>query len=139
MIRWFLALLVVAAGIPGAQAREALATLDACIERLDRGLDIGYARIAARCPELTPTLLESPWAAWLPSDWDKPENQLSAQGLAELRDLLTRESAPAADRTLHVERVGAVLGRVAQPDAQACRLVGAFQAMAARTAHPAGA
>jgi hypothetical protein len=116
--RWVLALLLVAAGAPVAQTRDALGALDACIGELDRGLDIGYARISARCPDLTPSLLASAWAAWLPADWNKPDNQLSAQGLSELRDLLARESAPAAARReLHAERVGAVLARVtaAQP------------------------
>jgi len=126
--RWLLALLLVAAGAPGApaaespapdapRARDALHVLDACIEQLDRGLDIGYARIAARCPELTGGLLQSPWAPWLPSDWNKADNQLSAQGLSELRDLLTRESAPtAAGRVLHAdrERIAAVLAAVAR-------------------------
>jgi hypothetical protein len=111
--RWLLALLFVAAGAPAAEGRDALGALDACIGELDRGVDIGYARIAARCPELTPSLLASPWAAWLPADWNRPDNQLSAQGLSELRDLLARESAPAAaGRDLHVERVAAVLARI---------------------------
>jgi hypothetical protein len=116
--RWVLALLLLAAGAAAAQTRDALGALDACIGELDRGVDIGYARIAARCPELTPSLLASPWAAWLPADWNKPDNQLSAQGLSELRDLLARESAPAAARReLRIERVGAVLARLhaAQP------------------------
>ena len=113
MARWLLALLFVAAGAPAAQTRDALGALDDCLGQLDRGLDIGYARISARCPELTPSLLASPWAAWLPADWNKPDNQLSAQGLSELRDLLARETAPrAAGRDLHIERVGAVLARV---------------------------
>ena len=113
MARWLLALLFVAAGAPAAQTRDALGALDDCLGQLDRGLDIGYARISARCPELTPSLLASPWAAWLPADWNKPDNQLSAQGLSELRDLLAREAAPAAaGHQLHVERVAAVLARV---------------------------
>lgn len=118
MARWLLALLLMAASAIPAPARDALGTLDACIESLDRGLDIGYGRIAARCPQLMPSLLESPWASWLPADWNKADNQLSAQGLSELRDLLTREPArPAAGRELHVERVAGVLARITQPQA----------------------
>ncbi len=111
-------MLFVAAAAPAAQTHDALGALDACIGELDRGLDVGYVRISARCPELAPSLLASPWAAWLPADWNKPDNQLSAQGLSELRDLLAREAAPAAaGRELHVGQVGAVLARVtaAQP------------------------
>ena len=45
---------------------ELLDRLDACIGRLDQQLDVGYERIAARCPELAPALAQSPWAPWLP-------------------------------------------------------------------------
>lgn len=117
MSRRLLALLLLVAGVPGAQGRDALGVLDACIGTLDRGLDIGYARIAARCPDLTPSLLESPWAPWLPADWNKPDNQLSAQGLSELRELLARESgAAAAGRHLRTERVGGVLAGIAKSE-----------------------
>ncbi len=120
MSRWLLALLLVATGAARAETRDAFSVLDACVAQLDRGLDIGYAHISARCPDLAPSLLESSWATWLPADWNKPDNQLSAQGLSQLRELLTRESMPAAaGRELHVERVGAVLARVTAPPSQA--------------------
>ena len=75
-----------------ALARDAVSALDACIAQLPPGLEAGYERIAARCPELTPALAQSPWAAWLPRDWDKEGNNLSAAGLKELRVLIARES-----------------------------------------------
>ena len=75
-----------------ALARDAVNALDACIAQLPPGLEAGYERIAARCPELTPALAQSPWAAWLPRDWDKEGNNLSAAGLKELRLLIARES-----------------------------------------------
>src|SRR5256886_3980307 len=116
MSRWLLALVLAAAGLPGATARDALGAIDACLAQLDRGLDVGYQRIAARCPDLTPSLMQSQWAAWLPRDWNQPENLLSAEGLTELRTLLTREPASAPPgRAPRVARVAAVLATL-QPD-----------------------
>ena len=117
MSRWLLALVLAAAGLPGASARDALGAIDACLAQLDRDLDVGYQRIAARCPELTPSLVQSQWAAWLPRDWNQPENLLSAEGLTELRTLLTRELASAPQgRAPRVARVAAVLATLTQPD-----------------------
>ena len=92
MRRALLALLLAAALLPCAQARDALEAIDDCVARLDSELDIGYARVAARCPNLTATLGESSFAPWLPADWKRPDNQLSAAGLSELRAQLARES-----------------------------------------------
>jgi hypothetical protein len=121
MSRWLLALLLTVAGAPLAGAREspatrdapdaheALAALDGCISQLDAGLDVGYSRIAVRCPELTATLAASPWAAWLPRDWSRPGNELTAAGLEELRTLLTREPPVAHTPAARVADVAAVL------------------------------
>jgi hypothetical protein len=111
-------LLAGAATHAGAAAQDPLPALDACIAALDRSLDIGYARIAARCPSLTRTLLDSPAAAWLPADWNRPDNGLSAQGLSDLRALLAREPAPVSARRLDTSRVAAVLSRITQTQPQ---------------------
>ena len=97
MRRWLLALVLAAAGLPEAQARDALGAIDACLRQLDRNLDVGYPHIAARCPELAPSLAQSEWAAWLPRDWNRPDSLLSADGLTELRTLLTSPPSAAAD------------------------------------------
>src|SRR5215472_13666212 len=91
MGRALLALLLALAATP-APARDAASALDACIAQLPPGLEAGYERIAARCPDLAPALAQSPWAAWLPRGWDKEGNSLSAAGLRELRALIVRES-----------------------------------------------
>src|SRR3982074_2791340 len=96
MSRWLLALLLAAAGLPGAQARDALGAIDACLRQLDRNLDVGYQHLAARCPDLAPSLAQSEWAAWLPRDWNRPDSLLSADGLTELRTLLTGPPPPPA-------------------------------------------
>lgn len=123
MARALLALLLTIAGTAYAREPDALAALDACVGQLDPELDLGYERIAARCPDLTAALEHSPWAAWLPADWKEPRNQLSAAGLRALRDTLVREGSTAragADttgtRALHLERVRAVLERVMRPE-----------------------
>jgi hypothetical protein len=66
--------------------------VDSCIARLDPQLDIGYDRIAVRCPELFRKLEQGPWSAWLPRGWNEPGNDLSAGGLKELRRLIALES-----------------------------------------------
>ena len=119
MRRWLLALAFAASALPaGAPARDALAALDACVAQLDHGQDVGYQRIAARCPDLTQSLTQSEWAPWLPRDWNRSNNQLSADGLSELHALLSR-TAPAAGggREPDVAKLGAVLARVTQADA----------------------
>lgn len=71
---------------------DAMANIDSCVARLDPQLDIGYARIAARCPELMRQLEAGAWAPWLPRSWKEPGNDLSAGSLEELRELVARES-----------------------------------------------
>lgn len=96
-------------------SREALAAIDACVPRLDPALDVGYERIAIRCPSLAASLERSGWAAWLPNGWKDARNELSAGSLAELRTLVQRElAAPAADgprpSVAHLHEVLAELG-----------------------------
>jgi hypothetical protein len=108
----FTALLILAA--PGATraavAPDALAAIDTCIARLDVQLDVGFERIARRCPELAPALERSGWAAWLPQGWKESRNDLSAGSLKELRELVSRELATrAATRTPSVEHLKEIL------------------------------
>jgi hypothetical protein len=108
--RWPLILLLAGAAVASAHPHDPLAAIDACLTKLDAGLDVGYARIAERCPDLSAALTDGPWAPWLPSGWDSPKNELSAQGLSELRLLLSR--AEAAQPSVHapgIEGVHAIL------------------------------
>jgi hypothetical protein len=110
MRRVLLALVLVLAATPAAVARDALAVIDSCLKQLDPTLDVGYEKIAARCPDLAPALKASPWQAWLPRDWDKSGNELSDQGLTELRTLIVRETRRRVGmRVPRVERVNSVL------------------------------
>jgi len=117
MSRWPLALLLAATFPALAQARDALSAIDQCLAQLDRGLDVGYERIAARCPDLGPSLAASPYAAWLPPGWNKTPNRLSAGALEELRTLLAREAnRPSAVSAMRVARVPQVLATLAPPE-----------------------
>jgi hypothetical protein len=115
--------LLFAAAAAGVQARDPLRAIDECVTRLDSELDVGYARIAARCPELASTLSESTFAPWLPADWKRPDNELSAAGLSELRAQLARESSPRAEEhdAPRSERVRAVLATLARSEQDAGR------------------
>jgi len=77
---------------PHAPMGDAMANIDACVARLDLQLDIGYDRIAARCPDLMRQLEAGAWAPWLPHGWKESGNDLSAGSLKELRELVARES-----------------------------------------------
>jgi hypothetical protein len=85
--------LAAAAAVPASAAADALGSIDACIARLDVDSDIGFERIAARCPELARHLQESDWAAWLPEQWQDDYNNLSARNLAALHMIVARELA----------------------------------------------
>ena len=117
MARALLALLLLGAGAVHAREPDALAALDECAAQLDPSVDVGYERVAARCPGLTATLEHSAWAPWLPAGWKAPHNLLNAEGLRALHAALVRESAAApGSLTLHPEQVRSVLDRIRQPE-----------------------
>jgi hypothetical protein len=117
MRRALLALLLLTPAIALAAPSDPLTEIDACVARLDTKLDVGFERIAARCPTLAATLKGSTYGAWLPRDWDGRGNQLSPVGLQDLKALLLRERrrAPAA-RQLSVAAVPSILTRLAAAD-----------------------
>ena len=100
---------------PTAAAQDALSAIDSCVRKLDPGVDIGYERIATRCPDLARRLDRAEWSAWLPRSWKQPDNDLSAGGLQELRVLVARELAtPPIVRTPRVERLTAILANLGE-------------------------
>jgi hypothetical protein len=112
---------------PSALAPGPAASLAACIAGLD-SLDIGYERIAARCPGLAAALQRSEYAAWLPRDWKRPGNELSAAGLTQLQRLLLQELATHpgshAPEVAHLAAVLAQLPGAGQPSPWRTRLTG---------------
>lgn len=116
MSRWLSALLISVLALPCAHAREAAQVIDDCLAKLDPAADVGYARVVARCPDLPGALSESPVAAWLPADWNRPDNQLSAAGLAELRVLLTQPALRVQRPAPRVTAVAALLATFMQSE-----------------------
>jgi hypothetical protein len=76
-----------------AAARKAI---DDCTPRLDPQVDVGFERVAARCPGLAQALEQSGVEQWLPRGWKDTRNNLSAGSLTELRSLVARELATRA-------------------------------------------
>jgi hypothetical protein len=115
-----LALFVCGFEVATARAQNALPNLDSCLGRLDPQVDIGYDRIASRCPEMMRQLELGPWSPWLPRGWKEPGNDLSAGGLRELRDVIGRESAAAPSARepdmQHLKTVLATLGAAANSE-----------------------
>ena len=96
-----------------------LPALDACLSRLDPELDIGYDRIATRCPDLVKELDHGAWVPWLPRGWKEPGNDLSAGGLKEFRELVDREGAASASpRAPDIRHLKGVLNGLAGTNTQ---------------------
>ena len=70
----------------------ALRTVEACRARLDPRSDIGMERIKRRCPELLPALEKAPWRDLLPSTLGQRREEISAESLRRLVELVTRAS-----------------------------------------------
>ena len=94
-MRWLVAAVLAFGLSAAASAHEdaALSIIDACAARLDAQIDVGYARVVARCPELPAALHGSPWARWLPVAWTDADNNLSVQSLGALHSLVVSELA----------------------------------------------
>jgi hypothetical protein len=113
---------VARAGASRADARLlALDAVDSCVLKLNSDIDIGYDRVVARCPTLVRRLDESGLSVWLPRDWRRPGNDLSAGGLRELREAVSREptfgaTARGRDRPPGVESVPDILASLARTE-----------------------
>jgi hypothetical protein len=110
---------------PGGSRAEArllaLDAIDSCVLKLNSDIDIGYDRVAARCPTLARRLDESGLSVWLPRDWRRPGNDLSAGGLRELREVVSREltvgaAARGRGRPPGVESVPDILASLARSE-----------------------
>lgn len=87
-MRRLVACLALLAGPALAADDPALAALDACRARLDARSDVGLARIEKRCPDLLPALQNAPWGNLMPKDMRERRDEISAQGLRELAELV---------------------------------------------------
>ena len=114
-----LGLIVAGAAWGGSASTGAVEAIDSCLHRLNPDVDVGYDRVAGRCPVLARRLQESGVATWLPVDWQRSGNDLSADGLRELRELLVRElpvSAPEGAHHPGTRHVGDILASLIRVD-----------------------
>jgi hypothetical protein len=89
--RW-LCVLILAGGAAFAGDDAALRAVDACRARLDPRADIGIERIQRRCPELLPALDRAPWRELLPHTMRERREELSADSLRALAELVRRSA-----------------------------------------------
>jgi hypothetical protein len=96
--RWIglLALAVSGAALPADDA--ALRTLKACRARLDARVDVGIERIQRRCPELLPALASAPWRDLLPLTLRERREEITAESLRALEELVRQSLEGAAKR-----------------------------------------
>ncbi|MEJ1966032.1 MAG: hypothetical protein WDO56_32570 [Gammaproteobacteria bacterium] len=90
------ALLILIAPLQAAEPDSLAAVsraIDACAPRLDAQVDVGYDRVAARCPDLARALEQSGVEQWLPQGWKETRNNLSVGSLREMRAVVERELA----------------------------------------------
>ena len=105
--------LIVCALLSATASTTPVPDVEACIHRLDPQLDIGYDRIAQRCPDLVRQMESGAWAPWLPRGWKETGNDLSAGSLREFRELVTRESTATARAPPDVRRLRTILTSIA--------------------------
>jgi hypothetical protein len=98
MIRW-LGLLGLALGGSALAADDAaLRVVEACRVKLDPRTDIGIERIAKRCPELLPALARAPWRGLLPQSLRERREEITAESLRTLEDLVRQSTDAGAQR-----------------------------------------
>lgn len=119
MKHWLPCLLLLT-GAPAVAAEDpALAVLDACRAKLDARNDVGLARIEKRCPDLMPALQGAPWGNLLPKDMRERRDEISAEGLRELAQLIRNlDVAPAQRPAPDVQRLAPVLASLGEKGRQ---------------------
>ena len=105
MKRWLGLLGLIACGVALPADDAALRTVESCRARLDARVDIGIERIQKRCPELLPALASAPWRDLLPLSMRERREEITAESLRALAELVrqsrdgaARRDAPTRDR-----------------------------------------
>ena len=97
MKRWFGLLgLIWSVALPADDA--ALRTVESCRALLDARVDIGIERIQKRCPDLLPALASAPWRDLLPLSMRERREEITAESLRALAELVRQSRAGAARR-----------------------------------------
>ena len=76
----------------------ALRVVEACRARLDPATDVGIERIQKRCPELMPALASAPWRDLLPQTLRERRDEISAESLRALEELVRKAGSGATLR-----------------------------------------
>jgi len=97
MNRWWCLAGLALAGVAAADD-AALRVVDACRARLDPRTDVGMARIAKRCPELMSALATAPWRDLLPHSMVERREEISAESLRALAELVRHANDAAPPR-----------------------------------------
>jgi hypothetical protein len=85
---WLLAAMLLLCGAARAEQDAALEVVAACRARLDPVTDVGIERISRRGPELLPALQGAPWRDLLPRELRARREDLTADSLAALMELV---------------------------------------------------
>jgi len=81
---------------PSIAADVALDALDSCRAKLDTRADVGFERIERKCPDLMKTLEAAPWAGLLPKGMRERRDEVSAESLRQLGELVRNSGEQAA-------------------------------------------
>jgi hypothetical protein len=76
----------------------ALRAVEACRAKLDVRVDVGIERVRRRCPDLLPALAKAPWRALLPAALGERREEISAESLRALAELVRRAADSGAQR-----------------------------------------
>ncbi|HEY6124833.1 MAG TPA: DUF4129 domain-containing protein [Steroidobacteraceae bacterium] len=119
MRSWLALLGLVACGVAMSADDAALRTVEACRARLDPRVDIGIERIQKRCPDLLPALASAPWRDLLPKTLRERREEISAESLRALEELVRQSTTGAAPRpALSRERLDPVLAELGEKGQQ---------------------
>jgi hypothetical protein len=95
-VKRLVACLLIALAGSAAADDAALRIVEACRARLDPRSDIGIDRIQKRCPDLLPAIASAPWHELVPHTLRERREELSAESLRALVELVRGAGTPAA-------------------------------------------
>ena len=105
-------LLLAFAGAALAADDPALRVVEACRARLDARADVGIERIQKRCPDLLPAMASAPWRNLVPQTLRERREELSAESLRALVELVRGANANAGGKAPDVAQLAPVLAEL---------------------------